>query len=98
MICPRCWAADLEWKEIAGTGTLYTGRDAVHKYLHEGGKLPAGVDFKNGVLYHCGPVVIKDEAGAWKCVAAGPTTSMVDISLRRGSNGSPWSERICRAA
>jgi fumarate hydratase class I len=62
--------------EVAITGTLYTGRDAVHKYLHEGGKLPAGVDFKGGVLYHCGPVVIKDAAGAWKCVAAGPTTSI----------------------
>jgi uncharacterized OB-fold protein len=24
VICPRCWAADLDWKEIAGTGTLYT--------------------------------------------------------------------------
>jgi len=63
-------------EEVGITGTLYTGRDALHKYLHEGGKLPAGVDFKGGVLYHCGPVVIKDEAGAWKCVAAGPTTSI----------------------
>jgi fumarate hydratase class I len=63
-------------EEVGITGTLYTGRDAVHKYLHEGGKLPAGVDFKGGVLYHCGPVIIKDEAGAWKCVAAGPTTSI----------------------
>jgi fumarate hydratase class I len=62
--------------EVAITGTLYTGRDALHKYLHDGGKLPAGVDFQGGVLYHCGPVVIKDEAGAWKCVAAGPTTSI----------------------
>jgi tartrate/fumarate subfamily iron-sulfur-dependent hydro-lyase beta chain len=63
-------------EEVAITGTLYTGRDAVHKYLHEGGKLPAGVDFQGGVLYHCGPVIIKDDAGAWKCVAAGPTTSI----------------------
>ena len=62
--------------EVSITGTLYTGRDAVHKYLHEGGKLPAGVNFKDGVLYHCGPVVIKDDKGAWKCVAAGPTTSI----------------------
>jgi len=58
------------------TGVLYTGRDAVHKYLHEGGALPPGVKLHGGVLYHCGPVVIKDEAGAWKCVAAGPTTSI----------------------
>lgn len=62
--------------EVAITGTLFTGRDAVHKYLHEGGKLPPGVNLKDGILYHCGPVVIKDEQGNWKCVAAGPTTSI----------------------
>jgi fumarate hydratase subunit beta len=62
--------------EVLIAGTLFTGRDAVHKYLHEGGKLPAGVNLKDGVLYHCGPVVIKDEQGNWKCVAAGPTTSI----------------------
>jgi fumarate hydratase subunit beta len=62
--------------EVAITGTLFTGRDAVHKYLHDGGKLPPGVDLKNGILYHCGPVVIKDEQGNWKCTAAGPTTSI----------------------
>ncbi len=62
--------------EVAISGTLYTGRDAVHKYLHEGGQLPPGVNLKNGILYHCGPVIIKDERGNWKCVAAGPTTSI----------------------
>ena len=62
--------------EVAISGTLFTGRDAVHKYLHEGGKLPAGVNLKDGILYHCGPVVIQDEQGNWKCVAAGPTTSI----------------------
>jgi len=62
--------------EVEISGTLFTGRDAVHKYLHEGGKLPPGVDLKGGILYHCGPVVIKDEQQNWKCVAAGPTTSI----------------------
>ena len=62
--------------EVAITGVLFTGRDAVHKYLHEGGKLPPGVNLKDGILYHCGPVVIKDQQGNWKCVAAGPTTSI----------------------
>ena len=62
--------------EVEITGTLFTGRDAVHKYLHEGGKLPPGVDLKGGILYHCGPVIIKDEQQNWKCVAAGPTTSI----------------------
>jgi fumarate hydratase subunit beta len=62
--------------EVAITGVLFTGRDAVHKYLHEGGQLPAGVNLNGGILYHCGPVVIKDDQGNWKCVAAGPTTSI----------------------
>jgi len=58
------------------SGVLFTGRDAVHKYLHEGGELPNGVRLENGILYHCGPVVIKDDAGKWKVTAAGPTTSI----------------------
>ncbi len=62
--------------EVAITGTLFTGRDAVHKYLHEGGQLPPEVVLKGGILYHCGPVIIKDERGEWKCTAAGPTTSI----------------------
>jgi tartrate/fumarate subfamily iron-sulfur-dependent hydro-lyase beta chain len=62
--------------EVAISGTLFTGRDAVHKYLHDGGQLPPGVKLNGGVLYHCGPVIIKDERGDWKCVAAGPTTSI----------------------
>jgi fumarate hydratase class I len=63
-------------QEVTITGTLFTGRDAVHKYLHEGGQLPAGVSLAGGILYHCGPVIVKDEQGNWKCVAAGPTTSI----------------------
>lgn len=62
--------------EVTISGTLFTGRDAVHKYLHEGGQLPPGVTLKDGIIYHCGPVVVKDEQGNWKCVAAGPTTSI----------------------
>lgn len=58
------------------TGTVFTGRDAVHKYLHDGGKLPGGVSFQNGIIYHCGPVVVKDDQGKWKVTAAGPTTSI----------------------
>jgi len=62
--------------EVAISGIVFTGRDAVHKYLHEGGALPPEIDLKNGILYHCGPVVIKDEQGRWKVTAAGPTTSI----------------------
>ena len=50
-------------------GRIYTGRDKFHKYFADGGKLP--VDFKDGALYHCGPVVIDN-----RVVAAGPTTSV----------------------
>ena len=39
------------------SGKLFTGRDAVHKYLHEGGKSP--VNLKNQIIYHCGPVVLE---------------------------------------
>lgn len=61
--------------QVLLSGIVCTGRDAVHKYLHEGGALPAGVSLRGGVIYHCGPVVVKDAAGEWKVVAAGPTTS-----------------------
>lgn len=59
---------------VSITGLIYTGRDKFHKYFADGGALP--VDFRDGALYHCGPVIVKDGAGAWKVVAAGPTTSV----------------------
>ena len=55
------------------SGLIYTGRDAVHKYLHDGGKPP--VDLRDSIIYHCGPVVVKDK-GKWVVKAAGPTTSI----------------------
>lgn len=58
---------------VSISGRIYTGRDKLHKYFADGGKLP--VDFTDGALYHCGPVCVK-EAGGWKVVAAGPTTSV----------------------
>lgn len=54
-------------------GVVFTGRDAVHKYLHDGGKPP--VDLRDSIIYHCGPVVVK-EKGKWVVKAAGPTTSI----------------------
>jgi fumarate hydratase class I len=62
--------------EVEITGVLHTGRDAVHHYLHEGGSLPPGVSLKDGMVYHCGPVVLKDTTGEWRVMAAGPTTSI----------------------
>ena len=53
-------------------GLVFTGRDRLHKFLHDGGKSP--VNMRDGAIYHCGPVVIGDER-RWHVVAAGPTTS-----------------------
>jgi len=54
------------------SGECFTGRDAVHHHLmsHEP---PA--DLRGAVLYHCGPVMLK-EGSEWKVKAAGPTTSI----------------------
>tara|TARA_B110000438_G_scaffold258949_1_gene268000 strand:+ start:484 stop:1059 length:576 start_codon:yes stop_codon:yes gene_type:complete len=69
---------------VAISGVVYTGRDAVHKYLHEGGELPEGVNLEGGIIYHCGPVVVKDEAGDWQVTAAGPTTSIREEPYQAG--------------
>jgi len=61
--------------EVLISGVVFTVRDAVHKYLHEGGALPDGVTLRDGIIYHCGPVMLKQEDGSYKCTAAGPTTS-----------------------
>ncbi len=54
------------------SGTVYTGRDEVHKYLFKGHDLPA---LHGAVIYHCGPVVL-EENGSYRVMAAGPTTSI----------------------
>ncbi|TNF30098.1 MAG: fumarate hydratase, partial [Deltaproteobacteria bacterium] len=43
------------------SGKLFTGRDAIHKYLHEGN--PSPVDLNNQIIYHCGPVVLEEKGG-----------------------------------
>ncbi|KYD11511.1 Fumarate hydratase class I, aerobic [Heyndrickxia sporothermodurans] len=54
-------------------GRMYTGRDAIHKYLTDH---DAPVDLNGQVIYHCGPVMAKGEEGNWTVKAAGPTTSI----------------------
>lgn len=54
-------------------GMMYTGRDAIHKYLTDH---DAPVDLNGQIVYHCGPVMLKDKEGAWHVKAAGPTTSI----------------------
>src|SRR5665213_3398630 len=53
-------------------GEMRTGRDNVHAYLM---KNPPPVDLQGAVLYHCGPVMLK-EGDEWTVKAAGPTTSI----------------------
>jgi len=54
------------------SGRMFTGRDAVHAHLM---KHDPPVDMRGGVLYHCGPVVVKEDSG-YRVTAAGPTTSI----------------------
>ena len=53
-------------------GEMYMGRDQVHAHLM---KNPPPVDLHGAVLYHCGPVMLKQGDG-WVTKAAGPTTSI----------------------
>jgi len=53
------------------SGEVYTGRDAVHAHLM---KNAPPVDLHGAVLYHCGPVMLK-QGHTWAVKAAGPTTS-----------------------
>ena len=52
-------------------GDMFTGRDNVHAHLM---KNPPPVDLNGAVLYHCGPVMLR-EGERWTVKAAGPTTS-----------------------
>ena len=75
---------------VALTGTILTGRDAVHKWMIDTfikkTREPQGDDLetyeaiqpllKGGIIYHCGPVVSGLDTGDYKFVAAGPTTSI----------------------
>jgi len=60
--------------EVSITGVMITARDAAHKYMVEQEAAEVKDILKDGMLYHCGPIVKKDEQG-WHFVAAGPTTS-----------------------
>jgi fumarate hydratase, class I len=53
-------------------GEMFTGRDAVHAHLM---KNAPPVDLNGAVLYHCGPVMLK-QGEEWFVKAAGPTTSI----------------------
>jgi fumarate hydratase class I len=54
------------------SGMIHTGRDTFHHH-HMTHDCP--VDTDGGVIYHCGPVMLKQD-GKWRVMAAGPTTSI----------------------
>jgi fumarate hydratase subunit beta len=72
------------------SGVILTGRDSVHKWMYDTfirkTRSPEGDDLDiyeailplldGGIIYHCGPVVSGLESGAYRFVAAGPTTSI----------------------
>ena len=73
---------------VSLNGVMLTARDAAHKYMVEtfirAAEIPESerelyeklkADLDGGVIYHCGPIV-KRENGTWRFVAAGPTTSI----------------------
>lgn len=70
-------------------GEIFTGRDAVHAYLM---KNPPPVDLNGAIIYHCGPVMLR-QGEEWITKAAGPTTSsreepyQGDIIRRYGVRG-----------
>ena len=69
-------------------GIIVTGRDAAHKFMIENYiRRPVTSDqqelydeltnlLEGGVIYHCGPVVKKNDDNSYSFVAAGPTTSI----------------------
>jgi fumarate hydratase subunit beta len=75
---------------VALSGVMLTGRDAAHKWMIDTfikkTRPPQGDDLEvyealkplldGGVIYHCGPVVAGLDTGAYRFVAAGPTTSI----------------------
>ncbi|MBU0627773.1 MAG: FumA C-terminus/TtdB family hydratase beta subunit [Nanoarchaeota archaeon] len=54
------------------TGNIVTARDKAHLYLL---KEDPNLGLKGGTIYHCGPVVKKQD-GKYEIIAAGPTTSI----------------------
>ena len=56
-------------------GTVVTARDAGHKLMVEDRPDFVRPHLKDGVIYHCGPVMTQKK-GQWIAAAAGPTTSI----------------------
>ena len=72
---------------VSLTGTIFTARDAAHKYLVENPDFSRIPDIRGSVLYHCGPVVVKCESASAK--AAADKRGMGNGERGRG-NGEGW--------
>jgi len=79
-------------EEVSISGVMITARDAAHRYLTDTDGPEAREVLRGSMIYHCGPVVVR-EGGEWRFVAAGPTTSAreevyeADIIARYGVRG-----------
>jgi fumarate hydratase class I len=74
--------------QVLLSGVIFTGRDRAHKYMTESfihGACPESeeqmheilkIGLAGSAIYHCGPVVKKNNDGTYEFVAAGPTTSI----------------------
>ncbi|MGE3163303.1 MAG: FumA C-terminus/TtdB family hydratase beta subunit [Planctomycetota bacterium] len=59
-------------ERVSISGTVLTGREAVHRKLQEGGALP--FEPRGACLFHCGPLV-KRVGSRWEVEVAGPDDS-----------------------
>jgi fumarate hydratase class I len=62
--------------EVLLSGVIVTARDQAHKLMVDEKPDFIREELKESVIYHCGPVVKKDDSGKWSFVSAGPTTSI----------------------
>lgn len=63
--------------EVLIRGRILTAREAGHRWLAAHDEPTVRAWAEGALVYHCGPVVARDAAtGAWRFVAAGPSTSM----------------------
>lgn len=58
-------------------GVVFTARDKIHKLLIKRSDDIRDIpfDLKDGIIYHCGPIIKKDNS-SFKVISAGPTTSL----------------------
>ncbi|MFW5912117.1 MAG: FumA C-terminus/TtdB family hydratase beta subunit [Candidatus Hadarchaeota archaeon] len=61
-------------EQVRITGRIITARDEAYQKIIETKKDELPLDLEGMIVYHCGPLVKKNDS-EWKVIAAGPTTS-----------------------